>query len=411
MARTLTELPAGARMTDYISLGVIAKTFPVTQVREILDRCGRASRRQRDLPAHVVVYYVIALALYMQASCREVLRCLLEGVAWLQGPDRAVRVAGKSGISQARRRVGVEPLRELHAAVVRPLAEPHTKGAWYRSWRLTSLDGCVLDVADTAANAAAFGRPGASRGASAYPQLRFVTLVETGTHVLFGTRCGPYRTGEITLAHGVVGELRPGMLCLADRNFLGFALWQRARASGADLLWRAKKNVILPCEQRLPDGSYRSRIYPTPRDRRHGTGGVTVRVIEYTLEGVPDAEPLYRLVTTIRDPAAAPAAELAALYPQRWEIETALDEFKTHLRGPRIVLRSKTPALVQQEFYGLLLAHFAIRGLMHEAALKGDVDPDQLSFTHAVRVVRRKLPHFVALPPSGPRGLPPSRAR
>ena len=295
--------------------------------------------------------------------------------------------------------------------MVQPIAAPRTKGAWYRGWRLTSLDGCVLDVADTAANAAAFGRPGASRGASAYPQLRFVTLVETGTHVLFGTRCGPYRTGEITLAHEVVGALRPGMLCLADRNFLGFELWQRTRASGADLLWRAKKNVILPCEQRLPDGSYRSRIYPTPRDRRHGTGTVTVRVIEYTLEGVPDAEPLYRLVTTILDPAAAPAAELAALYPQRWEIETALDEFKTHLRGPRIVLRSKTPALVQQEFYGLLLAHFAIRGLMHEAALKGDVDPDQLSFTHAVRVVRRKLPHFVAVPPSGPRALPPGRAR
>lgn len=411
MARTLAELPAGARITDYISLGVIAKTFPVRQVQEILDRCGRASRRQRDLPARVVVYYVIALALYMQASCREVLRCLLEGVAWLQGPDRPARVAGKSGISQARARVGVEPLRELHAAVVRPIAAPRTKGAWYRGWRLTSLDGCVLDVADTVANAAAFGRPGASRGASAYPQLRFVSLVETGTHVLFGTRFGPYRTGEITLAHEVVGELRPGMLCLADRNFLGFELWQRARASGADLLWRAKKNVILPCEQRLPDGSYRSRIYPTLRDRRHGTGGVAVRVIEYTLEGVPDAEPLYRLVTTILDPAAAPAAELAALYPQRWEIETALDEFKTHLRGPRIVLRSKTPELVQQEFYGLLLAHFAIRGLMHEAALKGDADPDQLSFTHAVRVVRRKLLHFVAVPPSGPRGLPPSGAR
>jgi hypothetical protein len=411
MARTLAELPAGARITDYISLGVIAKTFPVRQVQEILDRCGRASRRQRDLPARVVVYYVIALALYMQASCREVLRCLLEGVAWLQGPDRPARVAGKSGISQARARVGVEPLRELHAAVVRPIAAPRTKGAWYRGWRLTSLDGCVLDVADTVANAAAFGRPGASRGASAYPQLRFVSLVETGTHVLFGTHFGPYRTGEITLAHEVVGELRPGMLCLADRNFLGFELWQRARASGADLLWRAKKNVILPCEQRLPDGSYRSRIYPTLRDRRHGTGGVAVRVIEYTLEGVPDAEPLYRLVTTILDPAAAPAAELAALYPQRWEIETALDEFKTHLRGPRLVLRSKTPELVQQEFYGLLLAHFAIRGLMHEAALKGDVDPDQLSFTHALRVVRRKLLHFVAVPPSGPRGLPPSGAR
>jgi len=291
--------------------------------------------------------------------------------------------------------------------LVRPIAEPCTQGAWYRGRRLVSLDGCVLDVADTAANQAAFGRPGASRGRSAFPQLRFVTLAEAGTHVMFATRFGPYRTGEITLAHEVLGELRPGMLCLADRNFLGFDLWQRARAGGADLLWRGKKNVVLPCERRLADGSYLSRLYRTPRDRQRAVGGQIVRVIEYTLEGLADAEPLYRLVTTLLDPAAAPAAELAALYPQRWEIETALDEFKTHLRGARIVLRSKTPELVQQEFYGLLLAHFAIRGLMHEAALKGQLDPDQLSFTHTLRVVRRKLPQFVALPPAGPTGLPP----
>ncbi len=202
------------------------------------------------------------------------------------------------------------------------------------------------------------------------------------------------------------------------RQLPGLRLWQRAGpagpTSGGDAgryPWRAKQNVILPCEQRLPDGSYLSRIYPTPRDRRHGSGGVVVRVIAYTLEGVPDAEPLYRPATTIRDPAAARAAELAALYPQRWKIETVRDEFKTHLRGPRSVLRSQTPAWVQQEFYGLLLAHFALRGLMHAAALKGDVDPHQLSFTHAVRVVRRKRPHFVAVPPSRPRGLPPGRAR
>jgi hypothetical protein len=399
MARTGASLPAGSRITDHISLGVLAKTFPPETVRAVLAATGTASRRQRDLPAHVVVYYVIALALYMQSSTREVLRCLLEGVQWLRGPGAPVKVTGKSGISKARTRVGWQPLQQLHDHLVHPIATPATKGAWYRTWRLVSLDGSTLEVADEAGNAQVFGRPAASRGASAFPQLRFVALVENGTHVLFGTRCGPYAVGETTLAAAVLGCLCPGMLCLADRLFFGYALWTQAAATGADLLWRGKQNLQVPCEQRLPDGSYLSRIYPSTQARRHGRQGVGVRVIEYTLEGVPGAEPVYRLLTTLLDPAAAPAAELAALYHERWEIETAFDEFKTHLRGARIVLRSKTPDLVHQEFYGLLLAHFAVRGLMHEAALTAGEDPDHLSFLHAVRVIRRKLPCFTALPP------------
>jgi hypothetical protein len=405
MARTVASLPAGSRITDYISLGVVAKTFPLGTVRAVLAATGTAGRRQRELPAHVVVYYVIALALYMQSSYREVLRCLLEGVQWLLGPGATVKVTGKSGISQARTRVGWQALQRLHDEVVKPIAGPATRGAWYRQWRLVSLDGSTLDVADQPGNAKAFGRPAARRGQSAFPQLRFVALVENGTHVLFGTQCAGCTTGELALAKATVGCLRPGMLCLADRLFYGFALWQRAGATGAALLWRVKKNMRLPCEQRLPDGSYLSRIYPTVKAQRHGRHGVLVRVVEYTLDGVPGAAPLYRLLTTILDPAAAPAAELAALYHERWEIETALDELKTHLRGARIVLRSKTPALVRQEFYGLLLAHFAVRGLMHEAAVQAREDPDRLSFLHAVRVVRRQIARFAAIPPGGPASL------
>ena len=406
MARTLAELPEGSRITDYISLGVISKTFPLDKVNEVLRDTGKTSKRQRDLPAHVMVYYSIALALYMQASCREVLRCLLEGLQWLQALGTGVRVTGKSGISQARTRLGYEPVLALHEAVVKLIATKKTKGAWYRRWHLVSLDGSTMDVADTRVNEQAFGRPGASRGKSAYPQLRFVSLVENGTHVLLGTRMADYHTGEISLAKEVVGHLQQGVLCLADRNFFGFTLWNQARLTEADLLWRVKKNLRLPCEKRLKDGSYLSTIYASDKARRRGVNGISVRVIEYTLEGVSDAEPLYRLITTILDPDEAPAHELAALYHERWEIETALDEVKTHLRGGHIVLRSKTPDLVRQEFYGFMLAHFAIRGLMHEAALRADVDPDKLSFIHAVRVVRRKLPHFVALPPSGQEGLP-----
>jgi len=400
MAGVPAGLPAGVRVSDHISLGVIAKTFPPERVQQVLAETGKTSERERDLPAHVMVYYAIAMALYMGSSTREVLRCLLEGLRWLWGAD-AVKVAGKSGISQARSRLGETPLRRLYEQVVQPVATRATKGAWYRAWRLVSLDGSSLDVADTAENGASFGYPGSSRGESAFPKLRFVALVENGTHVLFGAKLGRYADSETTLAHGVVPALRPGMLCLADRQFFGHALWQSGVATGADLLWRVKSNLRLPRATVLADGSYLSVIYPCKKDRRHATNGVRVRVVEYRLEGVADAEPLYRLVTTILDPALAPAADLAALYHERWEIEGALAELKTHLRGARAVLRSKTPDLVRQEFWGLLLAHFAVRGLMHEAALRADEDPDRLSFLHAVRVVRRKLPLLAAFPPLG----------
>jgi len=399
MARTLAELPKGSRITDYISLGVVAKTFPVATVKSVLEATGRSSRRQRELPAHVVVYYVIALALYMQSSYREVLRCLLEGMQWLLNPTARIKVTGKSGISQARTRLGTAPVKQLHDQIVCPIATAATKGAWYRGWRVVSLDGSTLDVADEDANDAAFGRPVAQRGRSAFPQIRFVSLVENGTHVLFGTQMAGYGTSEMTLAKGVLPCLGQGMLCLADRYFFSFELWRQARGTGAELLWRIRKNLRLPCEQRMADGSYLSRIYPSGQDRKRNRNGVVVRVIDYRLEGVPGAEPIYRLVTTIHDPEAAPALDLAALYHERWEIETALDELKTHLRGARIVLRSKRPDLVRQEFYGLMMAHFAIRGLMHEAALKADEDPDRLSFVHAVRVIRRKMPIFAAIPP------------
>jgi transposase IS4-like protein/DDE family transposase len=406
MAGIPAGLPAGVRLSDHISLGAIARAVPPARVRQVLAETGKASERERDLPAPVMVYYAIALALYMGSSTREVLRCLLEGLRWLWGSE-AVKVAGKSGISQARRRLGEAPLQRLYKELVQPIAIRTSKGAWYRSWRLASLDGTCLDVADTEENRAAFGVPGASRGESAFPQLRLVALVENGTHVLFGARLGRYGEGETTLAHDVLGALRPGMLCLADRQFFGHALWRHAASTGADLLWRVKGNLRLPRETVLPDGSYLTTIYPSEADRRHRTGGLQVRVVEYRLEGIPDAEPLYRVVTSILDPQRAPAAELAALYHERWEIEVALAELKTTLRGARVVLRSKTPELVRQEVWGLLLAHFAVRGLMHEAALQADEDPDRLSFSHAVHVVRRKIPYFAALSPSG-QACPPS---
>lgn len=412
MARTAARLEGGSRVTDFITLGVVAKTFPAERIEALLQRTGKASQRQRDLPAHVVVYYVIALSLFAQASCREVLRCLLDGLRWLNGTPADLKVAGKSGISQARSRLGWEPIRELHDEIVKPIAVKGTHGAWFRDWRIVSIDGSTLDIPDDPRNASEFGRPSASRGESAFPQIRFVSLVENGTHALFATRMGPCTTSERALAGEVIGALDKGMLCLADRGFYGFTFWNKARERGADLAWRVVSSLRLPREKELEDGSFLSTVYASEKDRRASRNGVVVRVVEYTLDGVRDSrlpapamEPSYRIITTILDPKAAPAKELAALYHERWEIETAFDELKTHLRGRQTLLRSKTPDLIRQEFYGLVLAHFAIRGLMHEAALGAEVDPDRLSFVHTVRVVRRVLPHMAALPPSGvPRG-------
>ena len=410
MARKPSRLPDGSRISEALTVGVLARSFPLDRVRASLVATGKASVRERELPAHVMVYYVLAMALFTQVCCREVLRWLLEGAQWLLGPEMPCKITGKSGISQARTRLGWEPLKQLYEERVRPVAQQRTRGAWYRHWRVVTLDGSTLEVADTQENQQAFGRPAASRGSSAYPQLRFVSLVENGTHVLFGAQMGSYDTGEVTLAQQALPRLGAGQLCLADRNFLGYGLWTQAQATGADLLWRAKRNLRLPCHQRLADGSYRSWIYPSEKDRRHHRHGLLVRVIEYRLEGVATSETFYRLLTTILEPHQAPAAELAALYQERWEIETALDEFKTHLRGAQMVLRSKTPELVRQEFYGFLMAHFAVRALMHEAALQANEDPDRLSFVHAVRVIRRKLPLFITFPLGRTRGLTPSRA-
>lgn len=402
MARTSSlRLGGGIRMTDLIHLGVLTKCVPPERVRAALQETGRESQRQRDLPAHVMVYLVIALGLHRGECVEEVLRLLIEGLRQLLGVRVKVETAGRSGISQARSRLGVEPLKRLYQQIVQPVATAKTQGAFYRHWLTIALDGTTMEVPDTAANREAFGMPYASRGQSAYPRVRITGLVETGTHVLFGAEIAPYGTGEATMAREVVKHLKPGMLCLADRYFYGYELWQQARATGADLVWRVRANIRLPCEKVLKDGSFLSRIYPPRQKGRPRGAGTMVRVVEYTITNGKGKTELYRLMTTILDPDEAPALELVDLYLERWEFETTLDEWKTHLRGARTVLRSLKPDLVRQECYGLLLAHFALRGVMHEAALRGGRDPDRLSFLHTVRVVRRSLPRFAALSPRG----------
>ena len=387
MSRTQAVLPGGPRLSDYLSIGVIAQVYPIAAVREALASCGRGSRRRRDLPAEAMMYYVVALGLFRSVSAREVLRCLLEGLRWMSS-DAALRVSGKSSISRARTRLGPAPFEALGAARVRPLADPATRGAWYRGRRLVAFDGSTLNVPDEAANRQAFGAPGASRGRAAFPQVRLTALVEVGTRAAFAWRVSAYAASEAAQAEALLPRLS-AMLVLADRGYCGFPLWRRATGTGADLLWRMKANLRLPVLERFGDGSYRSVLRGRGQDRRRSQGECPIRVVEYTLAGADS--PIYRLATTLVDPAAAPATEMAALYHERWEVETAYDEVKTHILGPGALLRSKTPDLVLQEVHGLMLAHYAVRRLIHEAARKVDEDPDRLSFVHAVRVVRRRV--------------------
>lgn len=386
-------------MSDRIALGVLTRAFPPELVDEVVAECGRVEQRRRLLPARVVVYFVLAMCLFSGQGYEEVARLLTSGLEDERRWEGTWRVPTTAAIGRARLRLGPEPLKALFARVCRPVAAETTAGAWYRSWRLVAVDGTTFDLPDTQANDAFFGRPGSSRGErrGAFPQARVAAVVECGTHAVFAAAVGPLAEHETVLARRLFDRLTAGMLLLADRGFAGFDLWRAATASGADLLWRVRNNAVLPVVQALDDGSYLSEIVAA-RDKNRRADPVNVRVVEYTLGTGADGM-VYRLITTILDPRAAPAADLAALYAQRWEIETTLDEIKTHQGGPRLVLRSQHPAGVEQEIYAFLLVHHALRDLMHEAASQAGRDPDRISFTRTLRIVRRHVTGQAALSP------------
>lgn len=406
MAGKAAKLGDQVRLSDYLSIGLLSRLVPPSLVDEALTAHDRHSKRNRTLPAQAVAYYVMALSFYSGVNTEEVLRVVTEGMEYLG--DAAIRSeVGKSGISASRTRLGAEVMHYIADQALKPLAEPQTDGSFYRGLRIVSVDGATLDVADEAGNREAFGVPGTGKGQTGYPQIRCVGLLENGTHALFGVALGGYKDSEVSLAHKAIKNLKPDMLCLADRGFSGYPLWQAASQTGAQLLWRIPKNRKLPVLQRFKDGSYLSQITPAPATRKKmgdkTAPAITVRVIDYQLPGVDNAEPVYRLITTLLDSEQYPADELAALYHARWSIETTFAEVKTTLKGADIVLRSKTPELVRQEFWGLLLAHHVVRKLMLEAALSRQRTPDVLSFKHSLTLIRRKLPASGAIPP---RALP-----
>jgi Insertion element 4 transposase N-terminal/Transposase DDE domain len=413
MARTKATLGTGARLADYLSASLLARVIPAATINEVLDAHGRNTQRLRSFPAVVGVYYTVGLSLYPEAGYEEVFAAIAQGLAWAARAPEPARIS-KVSISNARAKIGAAPLDDLVRRVCTPMAQPplHPE-AFYRGLRLVAIDGSNFELPDTADNVAAFGRPGSRTGVAGYPQAQCAVLVECTTHAIIGANLGPYRASEWSVCEPLLQHLGSGMLCLADRGFNGYEHWARAKATGAQLLWRCSDNRVLPKLVELSDGSYLSRIAPTGVSRAQAEqDAITVRVIEYALPGLPGARPRYRLLSTLLDPNEAPALELAALYHQRWQVEEVFDELKTHLLKSRRVLRSKTAELVRQEFYGWVLAHRAVRWLLHEGATRQRRPHAELSFAGHVQLLRREQAPSGAFPPSQAQAAPaPLRAR
>lgn len=401
MARTKATLGQGVRLTDHLGASLFARVYPMDVVTDLLEKHECNSQRVRRFPASTAVYFSMALSLYPEAAYEDVFAAMTQGLSWLQGTVASSTIISKASITEARAKIGYAVLRDLQAQYCPALAvmEQHPEG-FYAGLRLVAMDGSSFDVPDEQANADTFGYPEGGRGPAGYPKAQCAVLVECGTHAILAGSIGAYRDAEWTLCQSLLPTLNSTMLCMADRGFNGFEHWQQASQTGAQLLWRVAKSRNFPVTKELEDGSFLSTIYRRDKKNELGPEAIEVRVIEYALPNMPESEPRYRLMTTLLDPCAAPAQELAAIYHARWEVESVFDELKTHLRQSRRVLRSKTPDLVRQEFYGWMLAHYAIRWLMHSAARQGKKSPLELSFIGNVHLFRRAQPQSGAFSPS-----------
>ncbi|MGP4104655.1 IS4 family transposase [Nonomuraea sp. KM90] len=414
---------AGTRLTDRIGVGVVTRLINRDLVDEVLAETGRVEQRSRLLPARVVVYYVLGLCLFFGESYEEVMRLLVDGLRFLGTWRKAWKIPTTGAITQARQRLGAEPLRELFERVAVPCAQRGTQGAWLGSRRLMAIDGFILDVPDTENNDRAFGRSVGVKNPAPFPQVRVVGLGECGTHAIVAARLGPWRINERVFAERLIADFEQDMLVIADREFYSYRLWEAAADSGADLLWRMPAGPNLPVVRALPDGSYESFLLdPRVRGRRatqrhrgsaniEEPSGIPVRVIEYEVTNREGKGEIFCLITTIMDPDAVSAAELAAAYEQRWEFESSLAEIKTHQRGRGGVLRSKSPQMIEQEIWAFLLVHYAIRHLMCEAAEQADIDPDRLSFMRSLRVIRRRVTDQAGFSPSASSRCPEDDTR
>jgi Insertion element 4 transposase N-terminal/Transposase DDE domain len=408
---TQTGAVAGGVLTDWISLGVLSSRVPRDAVDEAVAAAGRGARRAGGkLPPHVVVYLVMALALFPDDDYEEVAVRLTETLRGWGCWGGSWEPPTKGAVTQARQRLGPGPMAELFSQVAAPVADLDTAGAFLGPWRLMSLDGMEWDVPDSPANRAASGSRAGPDGPAAFPKVRVVTVSECASHApvlaaLAGSAAGK-GSGEQSLARQLYPQLDQDWLVIADRNFYIFKDWCTAADTGAALLWRAKANTRLPVLQALPDGSFRSvlidpKINGPRRDQiieAAQRGGDLdedqaryARVVEYDVPDRDGGGELIILVTTITDSRAAPAGVLAEAYHQRWEHETGNAQLKTYLRGPGRVLRSGSPDLASQEIWGYLLAHYALSALICDAATAAGIDPDRVKFRRTLRIARRAV--------------------
>ena len=409
MAGVTREVRASSeRLPDRISLGVLSRTFTDELLDEVIEAARARERRYRLLPARLVLLFVLACWLFTRSGYPGVMGKLVDAHA-VDGPGwDGWTPPTQEAIGRARARLGPAPLRLLFERVAGASGTPDTPGAFYRGLRVVTVDGFTLDLRDTPGNAAHFGRGGnGSVSANPYPQLRALVLAESGTRSLLGATYGPCTRGEQALAIDLLPALGPGMLLLGDRNFLSWNLWAQVAATGADLCIRASASFKLTPTRVLADGTYLARLAPP---RKTGGDPITVRVVEYSItttssDGTEDVSEVFALATTLLDPAQAPAGDLADLYHLRWQAETGIADLKTAQRGgPDAVLRSKTPAMVEQELYAMLCVYQAIRDLIGYAAPSG-LDPGRISFKKAIDAARDTVTR-AALSPQQPTSKP-----
>ncbi|SNR96954.1 transposase, IS4 family [Streptosporangium subroseum] len=401
-----------SRLTDLVALGALTSLLPRAVLDGAIEKYERREQRVRKLPAHVVVYLLIALCLFPDDDYEEVAEKLTGMLALMPGSRWEPPTRG--AVTQARQRLGAEPVKEVFECVARPAASPTTEGAWLGRWRLMAIDGFVLDLPDTPANLEEFPKDSAGGYETVFAQARVVAISECASHAIVAADVSGCWDGEQTLAYSLYERLEEDMLLLADRDFYSFYAWGQARRTGAQLLWRVQAGLRPYWLRDLDDGSWlavitnpvvglhRSQKDRLREDARQGRSldpdrAVIVRVVDYT---VPDRKGDHiRLITTILDPAEVTAGRLASCYHQRWEAETGFDQLKTHLRGPGRILRSRTPDLARQEIWAYLLTHWALATLICVAATTEGVDPDRIKFLATLRIVRRSVTDRAAFPP------------
>ncbi len=391
----IREFAAESKFAGELRLDAIRRAVPAEDIQSVLEEQGAQAKRQRKLNAFVTVLLVIAMSIYTHLSIGDVMSKIARGLRYLW-PDPDYEVANDGAISYRRYQLGARPLAALFHRVCRPIAVPETRGAFLFGLRLMAIDGTVEDVPDTPDNAAAFGRHRGPRGEAAFPQVQCVYMAESGTHAIVDAGFWPYHTGEQKGAYRMLRSVEPGMLVMWDRGLHSFDLMLGVLKHDSQVLARLPSYVKPKLVRQLPDGSYLAYLYPSEYKRRKRGEHLLVRIIEYRITdpALPGYDQVHRLITTLLDPAIYPVLELVWAYHERWEIEVTIDEVDTHQRLLDRPLRSLKPVGVIQEFYGLLIAHYAIRFLMHEAALQANIDPDRISFVHALHVIQEAIPEF-----------------